>query len=51
VINKSLRISRAALETMLRELPEHLQNIAELIQMLNRIEEQIKKDIRQKIGV
>lgn len=50
VINKSIRISHAALDTMLRELPEHLQDIAELITMLNRVEEQISKDIRQKAG-
>jgi len=50
VIEKCIRISRAGLETMLRELPEYLQDVAELISMLNRVEEQIDKDIRQKVG-
>lgn len=49
VIDKCVRISRSALETMLSELPEHLQTIADLMELLKRVEQQINKDIRQKV--
>jgi hypothetical protein len=50
VIDKCIRVSRCALETMLNELPEHLQTIADLMDLLKTIEQQINKDIRQKVG-
>jgi hypothetical protein len=50
VIDKCIRSSTTALEIMLRESPEYLQTITELTTMLNRIEEQIRKDIREKAG-
>ncbi|MBN2619483.1 hypothetical protein JXB22_00215 [candidate division WOR-3 bacterium] len=50
VIDKCIRVSRSALETMLSELPEYLQTIAELMDLLKRTEQQINKDIRQKVG-
>lgn len=50
VISKCIRISRGALEIMLGELPEHLQTIADLVDLLNRVEQQINRDIRRKVG-
>ena len=50
VIGKCIHSSQAALETMLRELPEYLQTVAELTAMLKRVEDQIDTDIREKVG-
>jgi len=50
VINKCIRVSDDALQCMLNELPEYLQTIADLKDMLQRIDRQIKHDIRQKVG-
>jgi len=49
VIRKGIRLSRAALQNMLNELPDHLYTIADLLDMLNRVEKQLEIDIRQKV--
>ena len=50
VIDKCIRISRQALEVMLNELPEDLHTIADLMELLKNVEQQINKDIHQKVG-
>jgi len=50
VIDKCIRVSRSALEIMLSELPEHLETIAHLLDLLKRVEKQVSKDIHQKVG-
>lgn len=50
VIQKGIDLSRNALEIMLNELPDHLHTIANLMDLLKKIERQISVDIRQKVG-
>jgi hypothetical protein len=49
VIHKSIALSKDALEVMLGELPDHLHDIAHLMDVLKRIERQIQKGIREKV--
>ena len=49
VINKGIDLSKNALENMLNELPDHLYTIADLMELLKRLEKQIQIDIRQKV--
>jgi hypothetical protein len=49
VIRKGIVFSRDALKNMLNELPDHLYTIADLLDMLKRIEKQLEIDIRQKV--
>jgi hypothetical protein len=49
VIRKGISLSKDALQNMLSELPDHLYSIADLIDMLKRIETQLEIDIRQKV--
>lgn len=48
VIRKGINLSKRALENMLGELPDCLYMIANLMEMLKRIEKQLETDIRQK---
>ncbi|RKX69897.1 hypothetical protein DRP53_06785 [candidate division WOR-3 bacterium] len=48
VIQKGIRLSRSALEHMFNELPGHLESIAGLLKILNRIERQIETDLYQR---
>ncbi|MGB9720885.1 MAG: hypothetical protein ACPL28_05330 [bacterium] len=48
VINKGIALSKNALKNMLNELPDDFQRIVDLIHILNKLETQIKKDMRQK---
>lgn len=50
VINKGITLSGDALKNMLNELPDYLYTIADLLELLSRLEKQIKTDIRQKVG-
>jgi len=50
VIRKSINLSKNALQNMLNELPDHLYTIADLMDLLKRLEKQIQIDIRQKVG-
>jgi hypothetical protein len=49
VIRKGIVFSMDALKNMLNELPDHLYTIADLLDMLKRIEKQLEIDIRQKV--
>lgn len=49
VIRKGIDLSKQALENMLNELPDHLYTIADLTDLLRRIEKQLDVDIRQKV--
>ncbi len=49
VINKGIRLSKNALQNMLNELPAHLYTIADLMDLLKRLERQVETDIRQKV--
>jgi len=48
VINKGIILSKNALENMLNELPDDFPRIVDLLDILKRLEMQIKTDIRQK---
>jgi len=50
VINKGVQLSKNALENMLNELPDHFYTIADLLDLLKRLEKQIAADIRQKVA-
>jgi hypothetical protein len=49
VIKKGITLSKDALENMLNDLPDHFYTIADLLDMLKRIEQQLEIDIRQKV--
>lgn len=49
VIQKGIDASRKALENMLNELPDHLYTIADLIELLKKIENQIQTNTRQTV--
>lgn len=49
VIRKGVSLSRIALQNMLNELPDYLDRIADLLELLKRIERQLEVDIRQKV--
>ncbi len=49
VIRKGITLSKNALGSMLNELPDHLYTIADLLDILKRIERQLEVDIRQKV--
>lgn len=49
VIQKGITLSSEALHHMLNELPEQLYAISDLIDLLKRLEKQLKTDIRQKV--
>ncbi|MGD8978688.1 MAG: hypothetical protein PVI51_07890 [candidate division WOR-3 bacterium] len=49
VIKKGISLSKDALQNMLNDLPDHLYTIADLLEMLKRIENQLDTDIRQKV--
>jgi hypothetical protein len=49
VIRKGIKLSRNALERMLDELPDHFYTIADLLDILRRIDKQLEVDIRQKV--
>lgn len=49
VIRKGISLSKEALENMLNELPDHLYTIADLTDLLRRMEKQLEEDIRQKV--
>lgn len=49
VIRKGIVSSKNALQSMLNELPDHLYTIADLLDILKRIEKQLELDIRQKV--
>ncbi|MCX7995279.1 MAG: hypothetical protein N3A65_05875 [candidate division WOR-3 bacterium] len=49
VINKSIMYSRNALNKMLNELPDDFQDIVDLLDILKRLEIQLKTNIRKKI--
>jgi len=48
VINKGIDLSKKSLQKMLNELPDYLYEIANLMNLLKQIEEQIQTDIHQK---
>jgi hypothetical protein len=50
VINKGIRLSKNALDHMLNELPDYLYTIADLMDLIKRLEGQIQKDIYEKVG-
>jgi len=50
VINKGIQLSKNALENMLNELPDHFYTVADLLDLLKRLEKQIATDIRQKVA-
>lgn len=50
VINKAITLSKNALENMLNELPDDFQQIAILLDLIKRLEQQIKIDIRAKVN-
>lgn len=50
VINKGIILSREALNNMLNELPDHFYSIVDLLELLNRLEKQLKNDIYQKVN-
>ena len=47
VINRGIELSRKALHHMLDRLPEHFYTINDLLELLNQLSEQLKKDMRQ----
>lgn len=49
VINKGINLSKKALQNMLNELPDHFYTIADLMDLLKRLEKQIQTDIHQKV--
>jgi hypothetical protein len=49
VIKKGIALSKNALQGMLSELPDHFYAIADLLDILKRIERQLEVDIRQKV--
>ena len=49
VIKKGITLSKNALQSMLNELPDHLYTIADLLDILRRIEKQLEVDIREKV--
>ena len=49
VIKKGISLSKDALQNMLNNLPDHFYTIADLLDMLKRIENQLDTDIRQKV--
>jgi hypothetical protein len=49
VIRKGIDLSKVALENMLNNLPSHLYTIADLLEILKRIEKQLEVDIHQKV--
>ena len=49
VINRGIELSRKALHHMLNRLPEHFYTINGLLKLLNRLSEQLKKNMRQQI--
>jgi len=49
VMRKGINLSRIALQNMLNELPDYLDRIADLLELLKRIERQLEVDIRQKV--
>ncbi len=50
VINKGIALSKNALSKMLNELPDDFQDIVDLLDILKRLEKQIKTDIRKKVA-
>jgi hypothetical protein len=48
VIRKGITLSKNALERMLNELPDHFYTIADLLDILKRIDKQLEVDVRQK---
>ncbi|MGQ9818014.1 MAG: hypothetical protein ACUVQ3_08730 [bacterium] len=50
VINKSVALSKKALENMLNELPDDFQKIVNLLDLLKKIEKQLKTDMRAKVN-
>lgn len=50
VIRKGLALSQQALKNMLNELPDEFYDIADLLELLSRLEKQIDADIHQKVG-
>lgn len=50
VIRKCIDLSRNGLQHMLNELPDHFDALTDLLDLLAKIERQIKADIRQKVG-
>lgn len=49
VIYKGIALSKAALEVMLHELPDHLQTIADLMALLKQLEKQLHADCQLKV--
>ena len=49
VIRKGVSLSKDALQNMLNDLPDHFYTIADLLDILKRIENQLETDIRQKV--
>jgi hypothetical protein len=49
VIQKGIDASKKALESILNELPDHLYTIADVMELLKNLENQIKTDIHQKV--
>jgi len=49
VIQKGIDASKKAFERMLNELPDYLYTIADLMELLKRLENQIQTNIRQKV--
>jgi len=50
VIDKAITLSKNALQNMLNELPDYLYTIADLMDLLKKLEKQIQTDIHQKLG-
>jgi hypothetical protein len=49
VMRKGINLSMIALQNMLNELPDYFDRIADLLELLKRIERQLEVDIRQKV--
>ncbi len=49
VIKKGIKLSKNALHHMLNELPEHFYTISDLLELLNRLSEQLQKDMHQQV--
>ncbi|MEO0143189.1 MAG: hypothetical protein ABIL70_09345 [candidate division WOR-3 bacterium] len=49
VINKGISLSKNALQKMLNELPDDFQRIVDLLDILKRLELQIKNNLREKV--
>jgi hypothetical protein len=49
VIKKGISLSKDALQNMLNDLPDHFHTIADLLDILKHIENQLDTDIRQKV--